>query len=183
MANTDRLDFLLANTSQRFDVDICALSLHKEGDWDVRGNLGGLMKETIQQSKLFKVLLERAAPTIILDAQHSSLIKDDPLVAAVGGSQEIGFYMEIPLFDEGEVCIGALVLADGTPRLEDVPFSMVSELIGLARQLERCLAWLSLQSQVSEESVMDLKPVHQPRSATSSSASTSATASSLCDQW
>mmetsp|Transcript_49954 Transcript_49954/g.89697 ORF Transcript_49954/g.89697 Transcript_49954/m.89697 type:complete len:209 (+) Transcript_49954:56-682(+) len=170
----------MASISKRFDVEISALSLHgHNGQWRLYGNIEDTLREKIEDSKLFKVLIDRAMPTVILDTQLSSLTKNDPLVAAADGSRQIRFYMEVPLLDSDETVIGALILADGKPRLEEVPVSEIFELTAIARKLEVSLApeaFLPSQSsrQYSDPGAAELEdaPPNQPRSFTTSTATT-----------
>eukprot|EP00931_Biecheleriopsis_adriatica_P027102 TRINITY_DN16354_c0_g3_i2.p1 TRINITY_DN16354_c0_g3~~TRINITY_DN16354_c0_g3_i2.p1 ORF type:complete len:233 (-),score=50.16 TRINITY_DN16354_c0_g3_i2:100-798(-) len=140
MADVARLNSLLASTAKRFDVEICALSLQDgTGNWQIYGNIDASLKEKAKESKLFKVLVSRAAPTVILDAQLSSLVKGDVMVVRATGSPQLRLYVEVPLVDGAGVCIGALILADQAPRLEDLPATSILELTDLARKLERKL--------------------------------------------
>ena len=131
MASEDSLFSLLASGSKRFDVEICVVSLQCEnGDWKLHGDIDGWVQEHMEDSRLFKVLLRRAMPTVIPDAQLSSHLKDDPLVATSGGLQ-LRFYAEVPLLDRLGKIIGALILADRKPRPEDLHGSDLLELMGL----------------------------------------------------
>eukprot|EP00931_Biecheleriopsis_adriatica_P027097 TRINITY_DN16354_c0_g1_i1.p1 TRINITY_DN16354_c0_g1~~TRINITY_DN16354_c0_g1_i1.p1 ORF type:complete len:240 (-),score=50.78 TRINITY_DN16354_c0_g1_i1:30-719(-) len=162
---------LLASIAKRFDVDICALSLQDgQGNWDIHGNINASLKEKAKESKLFKVLIPRAAPTVILDAQCSGLIKHDVMVATVTGSPQLRLYVELPLVDSAGGYIGALILADQAPRLEDLPVTSILELSDLARTLERKLwrqakppPW-SKTGESSELACHDCHPDWQARS-------------------
>eukprot|EP00931_Biecheleriopsis_adriatica_P027098 TRINITY_DN16354_c0_g2_i1.p1 TRINITY_DN16354_c0_g2~~TRINITY_DN16354_c0_g2_i1.p1 ORF type:complete len:242 (-),score=40.99 TRINITY_DN16354_c0_g2_i1:31-756(-) len=177
MVDAARFNSLLASTAKRFDVEICALSLQDgQGSWELHGNMDASLKERAKESKLFKVLVSRAAPTVILDAQRSGLIKDDVMVVTATGSPQLRLYVEVPLVDGTGVYIGALILADQAPRLEDLPVTSVLELTDLARTLERKLRGepnLPPRSKTGESSELASNKWHQgqqPRSFTTLSA-------------
>eukprot|EP00931_Biecheleriopsis_adriatica_P027100 TRINITY_DN16354_c0_g2_i3.p1 TRINITY_DN16354_c0_g2~~TRINITY_DN16354_c0_g2_i3.p1 ORF type:complete len:217 (-),score=35.32 TRINITY_DN16354_c0_g2_i3:89-739(-) len=180
MVDAARFNSLLASTAKRFDVEICALSLQDgQGSWELHGNMDASLKERAKESKLFKVLVQRAAPTVILDAQLSKLIQDDAMVVMATGGPQLRLYVEVPLVGDAGVYMGALILADRTPRLEDIPATSLLELTGLAQKLEsklrrrlKLLPRRSKTEESAENAPLLWRPGLQPRSSTSYSADT-----------
>eukprot|EP00440_Ansanella_granifera_P056275 gb/GFBE01060993.1/.p1 GENE.gb/GFBE01060993.1/~~gb/GFBE01060993.1/.p1 ORF type:complete len:174 (+),score=19.67 gb/GFBE01060993.1/:1-522(+) len=111
------LQCLCTTVSKHFGVQICVVSLLSPSGWTVlcqSESLADAVRTATQQepTSLFKLLLERKAPTVIPDASTTDFA-EDPLVVA---GPKIRFYAEVPLWDDMGRFVGALILADPQPR-------------------------------------------------------------------
>eukprot|EP00931_Biecheleriopsis_adriatica_P092316 TRINITY_DN66130_c0_g1_i1.p1 TRINITY_DN66130_c0_g1~~TRINITY_DN66130_c0_g1_i1.p1 ORF type:complete len:229 (-),score=30.17 TRINITY_DN66130_c0_g1_i1:53-709(-) len=155
---------ILRSISKHFDTCISVVSLERpDGEWDVFGDIDASVTAKLPESKLFKVLLRRVAPLVILDAQLSSLTCEDVMVTE---GPQLRLYVEATLHDEDK-CVGALILADQHPRAEFTA-SEKAELSGFARLLESYLRPVTApRSLSSQESDRACHPLAQPKSLTS----------------
>eukprot|EP00931_Biecheleriopsis_adriatica_P051300 TRINITY_DN2973_c0_g1_i5.p1 TRINITY_DN2973_c0_g1~~TRINITY_DN2973_c0_g1_i5.p1 ORF type:complete len:192 (+),score=40.10 TRINITY_DN2973_c0_g1_i5:53-628(+) len=114
----ERFDVLLAEMAQEFPCTVCAVSWQEDCKWAVHGLPHSWIKpELLQRSKLFKLLVNRAAPTVVPDASEAKHLSKDCLVS---GGPEFRFYAEMPFRGPDGKIVGALILADRR-RLDEMP--------------------------------------------------------------
>jgi len=113
-----RFDVLLAEMALEFPCAVCAVSWQEDYKWVVHGLPQAWIKpELLERSKLFKLLVNRAMPTVVPDASKEKHLSKDCLVS---GGPEFRFYAEMPFRDPDGKIVGALILADRR-RLDEMP--------------------------------------------------------------
>lgn len=129
----DELCDLAASARQSLPdmVDICAISLEMDADSYMVLGVPDDLAEKMKSSRLFKVLVRRALPTIIMDARSSHMSKD-PLVVA---EPCICSYAEQTLTISGAIR-GSVVLANRVPWDDSQKHSMQYELSQIARSAQ-----------------------------------------------